>query len=166
MAWRACGSQLLELEPPGWQRGGSRGLRCLCPTAAHTNLTPALGVTELHGGGWHLQPPLGTQVVPSSQTAWCPPYLCQKCWSVTCLPWVPRQAWPGSHAWRPSQALCPQSRESIVRAGSGHWFFRACLGQSMGHSTWEATAGLWRAAQERGSAQSRREQGSDSRSAT
>lgn len=73
--------------------GGGRWPSRLWPTVAHVNLTPALGVTELHGGGWCLQPPLRTQEVPSSKTAWCPPYLCRKCWSVPCPPRAPRQAW-------------------------------------------------------------------------
>lgn len=95
--------------------------------------------------GWPLVPTLTGVPSPPPETL-----------GVTCAPWAPREAWRGSCALRPSQALCPRSRDSTVGAGHGQAASTPSGGGVRDTAYGEPQSGPSELAKNSGSVQSRR----------
>lgn len=147
---RTSGPQLPEPDHPQacswWGAGGPAA--CVRPGwPAQISLLPS-GSQGLMGKGGIRSSLWGTRVVSCPNTgAPAPP---PETLGVTCPPWAPREAWRGSCALRPSQALCPRSRDSTVGTGHGQASSTPSGGPSAGHSLWGATKWPEQAGQELG----------------
>lgn len=87
----------------------------LCPpSVAHTDFTPSLGVTGLHGEGRCSQQPLGSTGGLSSQDCLVPPHLRQKPWVFPAHPGLPGR--PGEEA-----VPCSLPKPCVPKAEKAPW---------------------------------------------
>lgn len=113
----SCQGQTTPRPAAGWAQVARR------PVSAHSGRHEFHSFPRGHRASWgrEVLPATswehGWSLVPRLPGAPSPPP--ENLGVVTCPPRAPREAWRRSSALRPSQALCPQSRDSTAGAGHG-----------------------------------------------